>query len=335
MDYLTRCKQLAQKQFNEKPMFQTFNKTPSILSIDDSFFSDVNKSMQGRNYIWHTKVILNKHSMRVYNYSNGKPLFHLNKKKDKGDVTPSPVLQSLISSNKTLQRDIESKIPSVRTAGSLNRSRNRLYDIVDCNTNHYTKFLTLTFKENLQDFDSASKCWNLFSLRFERLFGEKIKYARVPEFQKRGAIHFHCVIFNSRKLDYKMLKKCWTFGSVDIKLVDKTTNVAKYVSKYITKDMCDIPSSKKIVCFSRGLIQPRIYYFPDWKYDSQVVNMTLKNVSFWDSKYDASYSVCYMFYSDDAVSPTSRNGGRPPRGLGGGGQHKTPRGEDPCLTDLA
>jgi hypothetical protein len=95
------------------------------------------------------------------------------------------------------------------------------------------------------------------------LFGENLKYIGVLERQKKrglkennlGSIHIHLVVFNSKKLDFDVLKRCWTSGSVDVKLVDFTANLGVYMAKYITKDNIS-DFHKHLILKSKGLKKP-------------------------------------------------------------------------------
>src|ERR1035437_6022100 len=55
--------------------------------------------------------------------------------------------------------------------------------------------ISLTYKENMQDIHIGYKDYRSFiqAIRYE--FGKDVKYIAVPEFQKRGAVHFHCLFW--------------------------------------------------------------------------------------------------------------------------------------------
>ncbi|WJG71049.1 rolling circle replication-associated protein [Spiroplasma ixodetis] len=111
-------------------------------------------------------------------------------------------------------------------------------------------FVTLTYKNNMQDIKKAKKDIGLFFIKLKKWWNDpkrfqnlgELNYFYVYEYQSRGAIHFH-VIFN-RKIYKSMLAEWWNHGFNDLKVVKKGTNefVIKYLGKYVTKAMDDVKS---------------------------------------------------------------------------------------------
>lgn len=134
---------------------------------------------------------------------------------------------------------------------SISRARNRIFDIVACNVNtipdyngelQKPKFLTLTFAENITDVKEANAEFTLFNKRLSYyLYQEKrnvLKYICIPEFQKRGAIHFHVLYFNLPYVNFEKLTEIWGKGYIFIEGIKETQNIedfAKYVCKYMNK----------------------------------------------------------------------------------------------------
>lgn len=152
-------------------------------------------------------------------------------------------------------------------ARSIKRTRRKIRELVNCNfDNDNSSFLTLTFKENLIDYDVAFKYWDLFKKRVQYKYKIKLSYLGVVEFQKRGAIHFHICLFNVPYLKHSELYEMWLSvtggGGVYIEKVATETcdNVGAYVTKYITKDSDDFFDNeykgKKRYFQSRNLKQP-------------------------------------------------------------------------------
>ena len=102
------------------------------------------------------------------------------------------------------------------------------------------KFLTLTYKENMQDRKRLSYEWGLFVKRLEYIQGEKVSYITVPERQKRGAFHLHSILVTGF-IEMENLIAIWNkdrgLGSVDLKAVKDVSNVGRYMSKYMSKRM--------------------------------------------------------------------------------------------------
>ncbi|WP_338962225.1 rolling circle replication-associated protein [Spiroplasma endosymbiont of Lasioglossum villosulum] len=131
-------------------------------------------------------------------------------------------------------------------------------------------FVTLTYKDNMQDIKKAKKDIGLFFIKLKKWWNDpkrlkylgELKYFYVYEYQSRGAVHFH-IVFN-RKVHKSMLLEWWTHGFSDLKVVKKGTNefVIKYLGKYVTKAFDDVKSLNqadvgvKAYAFSRNCKNP-------------------------------------------------------------------------------
>jgi len=156
----------------------------------------------------------------------------------------------------------------------LKRARRKIADLVNSNAHAWFDksgfiykpiFLTLTFKENITDIEKANYEFTKFIQRFNyEITGQKggyLKYVAVIEFQKRGAIHYHVMIFNLPfiKNIYDKLKIIWPAGFFNISPIDKVRDVGFYLAKYMHKELHD-PRLKKHKCYftSKDLKQPKI-----------------------------------------------------------------------------
>ncbi len=87
----------------------------------------------------------------------------------------------------------------------------------------------------------------------------------MPEFQKRGAVHYHAVYFNLRPINQRNEFKTgdfasfWEHGHIKVKKIAEIPNVGNYMTKYMTKDGTDrrLVGRKKYFA-TRGLHQPII-----------------------------------------------------------------------------
>jgi hypothetical protein len=107
------------------------------------------------------------------------------------------------------------------------------------------RMLTLTYRENMTSIDKAWSDLKRFSRLMREEFGDDWQYICVPEFQKRGAVHFHMAI--SGFFPVKQVRKYWRRvvgdGNIDItsprKAIDKSSwnpkRIASYLGKYLTK----------------------------------------------------------------------------------------------------
>lgn len=140
----------------------------------------------------------------------------------------------------------------------LSRARKDLRRLINCNIQKYSKFLTLTFADNVQDLDYANNEFKKFIKRLNYHFGIKVKYSTVIEFQKRGAIHYHTILYNlTQKIDVGVLQDIWKQGFIKVNSIDSVDNVGAYVCKYMTKTDDDRLVGRKMYFNSRGLNKPK------------------------------------------------------------------------------
>lgn len=108
------------------------------------------------------------------------------------------------------------------------------------------RMLTLTFKDNISDIDEAWSCFKYFCRLMRWRYGEAFEYVAVPEFQKRGAVHFHMAIkgyYHANTVRRLWLRACGQRkGNIDItspRVMDKKSwnprRIANYLAKYISK----------------------------------------------------------------------------------------------------
>ena len=164
------------------------------------------------------------------------------------------------------------------TASSLSRTKHRLIRLVNANAYMWKdendtvmkpQFLTYTIHENIKTVQQANP---LFTNYIKRLnyhsYGTKasiLKYVVVPEFQKRGAVHYHAIFFNlpliNARHEYKTgeFASLWKHGFIKKRNITNVPNVGLYMTKYMTKDALDrrLVGRKKYFS-SRGLHKPEV-----------------------------------------------------------------------------
>lgn len=109
------------------------------------------------------------------------------------------------------------------------------------------RMLTLTFRENVEDIEIAWERFKYFSKLMRFRYRDKWQYIAVPEYQKRGAVHFHLAITGYYHI--QTIRRLWARavgqfgGNVDItspkKFGKKSWNpkrISQYISKYIAKN---------------------------------------------------------------------------------------------------
>lgn len=147
------------------------------------------------------------------------------------------------------------------------RSKLSCQRLAKANMKDWQTFITLTFEENITNVQEANKQFRYFIDKIRRI-KKDFKYLCVPEFQKRGAVHYHLLTninINDDTLMYtqkdnKMFRhiKYWHNGldSVEI-LKGDAKKVIGYISKYMTKDIDDRLFSKHRYFYSQNLIKPK------------------------------------------------------------------------------
>lgn len=155
----------------------------------------------------------------------------------------------------------------------LQRAKKNLRRLINANVGQYgkeftAKFLTLTFKDNVKDLDKANYEFKKFIQRLNYYcFGTKkanLKYTCVVEFQKRGAIHYHVIIYNIPFVKANDIANVWGNGFIKINKIDDVDNVGAYVSEYLGQAKKgqghdiedDRLQGKKSYFSSRGLFKP-------------------------------------------------------------------------------
>lgn len=134
--------------------------------------------------------------------------------------------------------------------------------IVDCNFDNKTKFLTLTFKENIQDITQTNREFKYFIQRLNyhiyQTKTQSLKYIATWEKQKRGAIHYHVIFFDFPYIAKETLQQIWEHGFIKINrvYVDSKENRGRYLSKYFGKDLELKEHKKKAFFKSQQLKMP-------------------------------------------------------------------------------
>ena len=205
-------------------------------------------------FAYNTKIIETPTTKEVYIYEN--PIF--SHSIEKADL------------EKTSKRKTFDEMSAHKQYDSLKRkqkhyeqTRWEIARIVDCNFNNRTKFVTLTFKENIQDITVTNREFKYFIQRLNySLYHTKIqllKYIATWEKQKRGAIHYHVIFFDFPYIAKEKLQDLWSHGFIKINRidVDSKENRGRYLSKYFWKDL-DVKEHKKKAFFkSQNLKMPK------------------------------------------------------------------------------
>lgn len=159
------------------------------------------------------------------------------------------------------------------TMVSMNRTKNQIFSIA--RSNKWDYFVTLTFSPKEVDRMDYSACTKKLSkwLNNLRRLAPDMVYLFVPEQHRDGAWHFHGLFADVPQLTfvdsgcttkdgqtiYNILN--YSLGFTTATKVRVTDAVSRYITKYITKDMCVMTKNRKRYWVSRNAQRPIEQYF--------------------------------------------------------------------------
>lgn len=128
------------------------------------------------------------------------------------------------------------------------KARNKLRRLISANFGRNDIFMTITFKENMQDIEKANYELKKFVQKLKRKQKDFI-YCAVIEFQKRGAVHYHMICNLAVNIDFdnepdvrekeREIAKTWGHGFIDLKNIEHLDNAGAYLVKYMSKSGYD------------------------------------------------------------------------------------------------
>lgn len=173
----------------------------------------------------------------------------------------------------------EVSYPKIRTQRSYIRAKNNFRRMVRANLSiGAPSFVTLTMV-TVESIEVAYREFSQFTVNIRKSFGSSISWVSVPEFQERGAVHFHScfwglpddVVFNEapwssyagqskrqskrrarfvawaiargfdprKAVGTRDIQACWSRGWLDVLGTDGSPKIASYMAKYMSKQMRD------------------------------------------------------------------------------------------------
>jgi len=127
-------------------------------------------------------------------------------------------------------------------------------------------YVTLTIAKNVCDVGKAHGYFNAFARSLKNQFGTQVRYIAVPEFQKRGAVHFHALFWGLEteqlartERHSRLFAKTWGVGFADLVATDGSIKLAWYLGKYMLKAILDPRLlNKKAFIASRNIVRPLV-----------------------------------------------------------------------------
>ena len=233
--------------------------------LDSSLISTTFCQQRSNKTLYNAKLIDCNGYCQLYTFSNDK-IINIEKKENKQikmdiSVLDTDLLKKL-DNNSNIENEIELK--------NIIRSKLQCQRIAKCNSDIWETFITLTFSDNITDIKIANKEFNKFISKVKRV-NKDLKYICVPEFQKRGAVHYHLLTninINNKKLIYRQIDnpkfshvKYWNNGFDKIENIKgDIKKIIGYISKYMTKDIDNRLFGKHRYMYSQNLNKPVISY---------------------------------------------------------------------------
>lgn len=261
-------------------------KHPAALLLDSSLISEY-KDVE-RRIIYDVKVINCGDTYQIYRFDNTRS------KENKRDRDSLPKLNIKDIDVDNLYK--ESRVEQVKSIALSNAIRSNLncQRLCKANRDSWESFITLTFKENITDIAYANRIFHAWVVNVRKI-KKDFKYVAVPEFQKRGAVHYH-VLSNLGKNDSGIIMpqksrtektrdittlfdvKYWSRGFARVDFIKSDyKKIYSYICKYMTKDIDNKLFGKHRYLSSQNINKPREEYLDltnekDSNYFNEIMN---------------------------------------------------------------
>jgi len=136
--------------------------------------------------------------------------------------------------------------------------------------------VTLTMRD-IVSIDDAYVAFTKFGTKI-RKWNSGVSYIAVPEFQKRGAVHFHVLMFDlpdgiiESERHTRFIAELWRWGFVDAVKTDGHQALSGYLAKYMSKAMHDKRLiGKRAYSASRNVARPHVLNTP-WQIETMLLD---------------------------------------------------------------
>lgn len=203
---------------------------------------------------------------------------------------------------------------------SFNRTVNELYKISrQCNWQY---FITLTYdgaKVDRYDFDLCMKKANNWFRNQHKRYSPDLQYMFVPEQHKDGAWHVHGLLArvgnmsfvdSGKKVNGKIIYNLdgWKLGFSTAMKVYDTKGVSTYITKYITKELCEVTKGKRRYYRSRNIPEPvETCLVIEDDNDIQIIADSLGVVLDYEKRVEGYMDVDYKYYKEIEESEEKEN----------------------------
>ena len=261
--------------------------TKSLL-LDSSLISKY-KDVESR-VVYDVKIIHCGDTYQIYKFD--KIRSKENKKDRDIPILPKVSIKDIDTDN-LYKSDRVEEVKPILLSNAI-RSNLNCQRIAKANRDSWESFITLTFKENITDIVYANKIFNAWVSNVRKL-KKDFKYIAVPEFQKRGAVHYH-ILSNLGKENTNIIipqkertektkdlttlfdVKYWSRGFARVDFIKGDyKKIYSYICKYMTKDIDDKLFGKHRYFNSQNLNKPREEFLDlsnerDLKHFNDIIN---------------------------------------------------------------
>lgn len=241
-----------------------------------------------RRIIYDVKIIHCGDTYQIYKFDKTRSKEN---KRDR-DILPKVSIKDIDTDN-LYKPDRVEEVKPILLSNAI-RSNLNCQRIAKANRDNWESFITLTFKENITDIVYANKIFNSWVSNVRKL-KKDFKYIAVPEFQKRGAVHYH-ILSNLGKEDTNIVipqkertektkdlttlfdVKYWSRGFARVDFIKGDyKKIYSYICKYMTKDIDDKLFGKHRYFNSQNLNKPREEFLDlsnenDLKHFNDIIN---------------------------------------------------------------
>jgi len=156
----------------------------------------------------------------------------------------------------------------LRRHSSIQRAKKNFFNLVSTNLQggEIPTFLTLTTYFDI-DVAVAYVALQEFFRRLAKKHGKGFRFIAVPEWQKRGNIHFHALVWGldpsvaETERSTRNIQRCWARGFCDVRPIEYNgLGIAGYMAKYLAKGLEDqrLANRRAYTC-SRNVFRPTTY----------------------------------------------------------------------------
>lgn len=261
-------------------------KHPAAPLLDSSLISKYEDVE--RRIIYDVKIIHCGDTYQIYKFDKTRSKEN---KRDR-DILPKVSIKDIDTDN-LYKPDRVEEVKPILLSNAI-RSNLNCQRIAKANRDNWESFITLTFKENITDIVYANKIFNAWVSNVRKL-KKDFKYIAVPEFQKRGAVHYH-ILSNLGKENTNIIipqkertektkdlttlfdVKYWSRGFARVDFIKGDyKKIYSYICKYMTKDIDDKLFGKHRYFNSQNLNKPReefldLFNERDLKHFNDIIN---------------------------------------------------------------